>query len=192
MRAHERGWAATISWLIDWSDNWFILSVMFQAKMSIIYWFQLLKWNNLLLFFVIYDSKWWVFWTVGWTNKSLWSMGKCDEHFQQFFWHMNIIVRGSPKGDTLPTFSCSWRLWAPTPIPGKWPVSFFGAAFISDCWVEGNTPPSVCLNKAAQHGDNRRRSLEFSVEGQSRYCWHRPVCVDEQTFLHGALCGYLL
>ena len=51
-----------------------IVSVDLLAKMENIRWYQLLKCKNLLLFFVIYDSKWWVsvFWTAGCNKKAIW------------------------------------------------------------------------------------------------------------------------
>lgn len=75
------------------------------------------------------------------------------------------------------TFLCSWRLWAPTLKPGNWfmsAVSLLRIALISVSTVERNAPPCLRLYKAAQC----RRSLD-SVKGQSRHCWHCPVCVYE-------------
>ena len=47
-------------------DNRLIVSVVFQVKMSNICWFELFKYEDLLLFFIIYESKFRVFgfWTV--------------------------------------------------------------------------------------------------------------------------------
>lgn len=68
----------------------FIGSVIFQAKISKICWFQLLKYSDLLLFFVMCDSKWRVFGLlVGWL---LWALGNCDEYFSQLFYILYWMI----------------------------------------------------------------------------------------------------
>ena len=44
-------------WIASYFGNRFIVSGLFQAQTSDISWFQLLKCEDLLLFFLIHDSK---------------------------------------------------------------------------------------------------------------------------------------
>ena len=76
--------AAVIGWLIDqpikrklvanYFDNRLIVSVIFQAKTSNICWSQLLKCQDFLLLFVVYDGEERAsgFWTAGWTKDAIW------------------------------------------------------------------------------------------------------------------------
>ena len=50
------------------------ISVSFSSTMSFVFWFQILKSNDLLIFFVFYDNKWRVFgfWTSGLTKEAIW------------------------------------------------------------------------------------------------------------------------
>ena len=62
--------------ITNYFDYPLLVQVSFKANMSNICWFQLLKREDLLLLFVIYDSKWKVFrfWTVGWTKEAKWRL----------------------------------------------------------------------------------------------------------------------
>lgn len=60
-----------------------IVSVIFQAGMFNIYWIQLLKCEDLVLFFVINGSNWTAVWTREATLR--WALGNYDEHFSQYF-----------------------------------------------------------------------------------------------------------
>lgn len=70
--------------IANYFDNRLIISYIFKAKMSNICCSQLLKYKNLLLICIIYDSKWRVFRfsTVGWTKEAFWKI--CNEYFSQF------------------------------------------------------------------------------------------------------------
>lgn len=53
-------WAASITvrkLAVNYLDNQLIVSVTFQAEVWNISWFQILRFKDLLLFFVTYDSK---------------------------------------------------------------------------------------------------------------------------------------
>lgn len=77
----------------NYSDNWLTVSVVSQAEMSNICWFQPSKHEHLLLFFVTFYSKWreFGFWNVDWTKEAIcrrqiWALRIHDEPFSYFFW----------------------------------------------------------------------------------------------------------
>lgn len=77
--------------VIGWSiyfDNWLIFWVVFQGKMPKMSCFQLLKCEDMLLFYFFYILVIGYLWVVDcWLDKinsvkiSSWAMGNCDGHF---------------------------------------------------------------------------------------------------------------
>lgn len=63
-----------IKLITKYFDNWLIVSVIFQAHMWKFLWFQLLKCDHLMLFFIIYENKLNTlgFWTVGRIKEHIW------------------------------------------------------------------------------------------------------------------------
>lgn len=89
------------------------------------------------------------------------------------------------------TLLSSRGLRTPSLKPAQGFVSLLRAGFVSVCGAERESPPSLCLDEAAQ-GWDRWRSPPSLVEAQSGYCWQRPMCVDEKALLHGGLCCSLM